>query len=302
MKIGEQEINKVFVIESLRENDMSTGTKIKKHICFLEPNADVKYSNCTTKLAFLQYLDEILNTVSCDDGILLFIEVHGSVSGIELGGEFVAWSDLTTKFQAINERSHMGLAVVFSCCYGVHFYKQTSILGRSPYYVMFGVDNSIYDDRLLKMNQTLVDGFYQSEDLSKIVNRTNIQLNIHDVNLTYLEAGDLLVGAFTNYFTKQLSIQPLLKRFEETYQEYRRITLEKPMNHSQYKKHYFEFIFNRETLENGFNDIRDRFLMTDLDGTLYERFYVDFDEVYNSLNLESKINVVKREIFAIQGV
>ncbi|KJG19292.1 hypothetical protein UB37_19085 [Photobacterium iliopiscarium] len=298
MKIGEQEISKVFVVECLRESDMSTGTKIKQYILVQEPNADVSYLNCTTKLDFLQHLDEILNVATCDDGFLLFIEVHGSVEGIELGGDLVAWGELTTKLQSINERLHMGLVIVFSCCFGVHFYKQTSILGRSPYYVMFGVNNSIYADRLLKMNQTLVDGFYRSDNLLEIEDHANIQLNIHDVKLTHLEAGTLLVGAFTNYFTDQLSIERLLVRFEETYKEYRRMTLKNAMTYSQYKKHYFYFIFNRETLENSFNNIRDIFLMTDLDGTLYERFYVDFDEVYSKLSVESKIKQVYREIFA----
>ncbi|NAW63330.1 hypothetical protein CAG58_15430 [Vibrio sp. V31_P5A7T61] len=298
MKIGEQDINKVFVVECLRENDLSTGTKIKEHILAQEPNANVRYLNCITKSDFLQHLNEILNAATSDDGFLLFIEVHGSVVGIELGEELVPWAELTTMLQAINERLHMGLVVVFSCCFGVHFYRQTSILGRSPYYVMFGVDNSIYADRLLKMNQVLVDGFYCNDSLIEIETRANIQLNIHDVNLTHLEAGALLIGAFTNYFTEQLSIASLVNRFEKTYKEYRRITPENAMSHSQYKKHYFDFIFRRETLENGFNDIRDKFLMTDLDGTLYERFHVDFDEVYSSLNVEARIKQVYGEIFA----
>lgn len=42
MKIGEQDINKVFVVECLRENDLSTGTKIKAHILAQEPNANVR--------------------------------------------------------------------------------------------------------------------------------------------------------------------------------------------------------------------------------------------------------------------
>ncbi|MES9081653.1 hypothetical protein ABER01_12340, partial [Cutibacterium acnes] len=75
MKIGEQDINKVFVVECLRENDLSTGKKIKEHILAQEPNANVRYLNCITKSDFLQHLNEILNAATSDDGFLLFIEV-----------------------------------------------------------------------------------------------------------------------------------------------------------------------------------------------------------------------------------
>ena len=227
---------------------------------------------------------------------MIFIEVHGSKEGIDLGGELVAWGALTEKLQLINEKCHMGLAVVFSCCYGINFFRQTSILGRSPYYVMFGVDNIIFESRLLKMNKELVNGFYGSKSLEEIVDNANIPLNLHDIHLTFLEAGELLIGAFTNYFTKQLSVELLLARFEETYQKYLIIT-SNPMTYLKYKDHYFSFIFNIETLENGFNDIRDKFLMTDLDSSLYERFCVDFDEVYDQVNVKYLIENARREVF-----
>jgi len=111
---------------------------------------------------------------------------------------------------------------------------------------MFGVDNTTFESRLLKMNKELVNGFYGSKSLSEIVDNANIPLNLHDINLTFLEAGELLIGAFTNYFTKQLSVGSLLARFEETYQKYLIITLN-PMTYLKYKEYYF--IFNLETLK-----------------------------------------------------
>ncbi|PKG73694.1 hypothetical protein CXF86_15390 [Shewanella sp. GutCb] len=298
MEVGEQFIDRVFVIESLRDGDMSTGLEIKNNIENSEPKLNVTYCNYIDKDIFLQGLSDIYDEIKPNEGILLFIEVHGSKEGIELGGEFVSWDVLTKHLQLINTKSLMGLAVVFSCCYGVHFYRQTSILGRSPYYVMFGVDNSIYENRLLNMNKELVKGFFAKESLVEIVQSANSHLNIHDINLTFLEAGDLLIGAFTNYFTHQLSTELLLARFEETYETYLNTAESTLMTHSQYKDYYFKYIFNYSILENGFNDLRDKFLMTDLDGTLYERFYIDFNEVYDKLNAKDLIEKAKREVFA----
>jgi len=37
--------------------------------------------------------------------------------------------------------------------------------------------------------------------------------------------------------------------------------------------------------------------MTDLDSSLYERFCVDFDEVYDQLNVEYLIENARRKVF-----
>ncbi|MGF1807724.1 hypothetical protein L4C31_21005, partial [Aliivibrio sifiae] len=192
MKVGEQCIDKVFVIESLRKGDMSTGLEIKNNIESLDKKLNVTYANCSDKTDFFQSFSDIYDEIEPNQGVLLFIEVHGSKNGIELDGELISWNAITEHLQLINTKSLMGLVVVFSCCYGVHFYRQTSILSRCPYYVMFGVDNSIYEDRLLKMNKELVKGFFAKESLVDIVQSANSHLNIHDINLTFLDAGELL--------------------------------------------------------------------------------------------------------------
>ena len=220
-------------------------------------------------------------------GILLFIEVHGDINGLDVGNESATWDELTIYLQAINEASRMGLVVIFSCCYGVYYFRQTSISGRAPYYVMFGVDKSISENKLLKVNKELVDGFFNHSELSGLVSSCNKALHVHDINLSFLEAGKMFVNAFDNYIKSECHSDCLELRSRECYKIVQELDLPLNINYADFKNKYINFVLNRENCEEKYNEIRDRFLMTDIDGGLYERFHVDFDEMYEKTGIEN---------------
>jgi len=83
-------LNKVFVVESLHDEDISTGLEIKKHIELIDSSVSIEYSKCSGEGDFLRHLDDICGSTYSEDGIFLFIEVHGAREGIDLNGELVA--------------------------------------------------------------------------------------------------------------------------------------------------------------------------------------------------------------------
>lgn len=292
MKVAEQKITKVYVVESLRGGDLSTGTIILDEIKSKNNQVERSYQNVSDQLQLMSHLDLIAREASESDGILLFIEVHGSMDGIDAGTDKVPWGELTDYLKRINEACVMGLVVVFSCCYGVYYFRETSITGRAPYYVMFGVDKSIYENRLLETNKILVKGVVKNHPLDRIVDNCNSYLHLHDINLTCLEAGDLFVNAFHNFITNECKPENLDHKANDCYKLLKQSTQPPYMPFSDFKVLYIKFILNRENNEDKYNQIRDRFLMTDIDGELYQRFHVDFDEMYEKTNMEDKLQKV----------
>jgi hypothetical protein len=289
MKVAEQDITKVFVIESLREGDRSTGTSILSEIKKYDNNIISKYYNMNRKEDLSYYLSSIASELQGHDGIILFIEVHGSMDGIDIGTDKVSWAELTDDLKKINEACMMGLVVVFSCCYGVYYFRETSITGRSPYYVMFGVDKSIYDNRLLDANKILVKGFLDNKSLKEIEAECNSYLHLHNINLTYLEAGEIFVNAFHNYISNECKPENLDVKSRDCYKLLKESSSPPYMKFKEFKTLYIRFILNRENNEEKYNQIRERFLMTDLDGSLYQRFHVDFDEMYEKTYMSEKL-------------
>jgi len=292
VKVAEQDITKVFVIESLREGDRSTGTSILNEIEKHDTNIISKYHSINRKEELSSHLRSIASGAQESDGVLLFIEVHGSMDGIDIGTEKVSWAELTDDLKSINEACMMGLVVVFSCCYGVYYFRQTSIAGRAPYYVMFGVDKSIYDNRLLEANKILVKGFADNQSLKAIEAECNSYLHLHNINLTYLEAGEMFVNAFDNYISNECRPENLDVKSRDCYKLLKESSPPPYMKFKEFKTVYIQFILNRENNEEKYNEIRDRFLMTDLDGDLYQRFNVDFDEMYEKTGMSEKLQVI----------
>lgn len=228
-----------------------------------------------------------------NDGILLFIEVHGSIAGIEIGEDCVTWGEITSALRLINEKSCMGLTVVFSCCYGVYYFRQTSITDRVPYYVMFGVDKSIHEQRLLDTNKRLVDGFKVGLSLDEIESECNTYLHIHDINITYLEAGDMFVNAFDNYIKNECKPQELSRRTKDCYKLLKASTKPPFIAYDEFKRIYIDVILSKKFSEEKYNEIRDRFLMTDVYPELFERFHIDFDEMYENTNMAEALDGVR---------
>jgi hypothetical protein len=285
MQVAEQEITKIICVESLKHGDLSTGSQLINEVKESSPLLASKYYDVDNREDFFHCLSEVADNANEYDGIILFIEVHGSENGIGIGNESVAWEELTNHLKSINENSLMGLIVVFSCCFGVYYFRQTSITGRAPYYVMFGVDESIYEQRLLKTNKILIDGFQNKKELNEIVSNCNNFLNVHDINLSYLEAGEMFVNAFDNYIKNECDPENLEAKTIDCYRLLK--TTQKPpyLDYPDFKKMYIETILNRESNESKYNQIRDRFLMTDIQPELYERFHIDFDEMYEKTNM-----------------
>jgi hypothetical protein len=290
MKIADQDITKVYAVESLRKGDLSTGKLILEEIDSNNQEIQKEYQNINNKEQLFSHFNSIAMEAEENDGVLLFIEVHGDMDGIDVGSDKVSWSELTEYLKSINEACRMGLVVVFSCCYGVYYFRQTSITGRAPYYVMFGVDKSIYECRLLATNKRLVKGFSDSSLLNDIVSDCNSYLHFHDIKLTYLEAGDMFVNAFDNYISNECKPENLEVRARDCYKLLKESSKPPYIEYEHFKKIYIKKILNRENNEEKYNEIRDRFLMTDLDGSLYQRFHVDFDEMYEKTNMEEKLN------------
>lgn len=287
MKIAEQVITKTYVLESLRHGDLSTGRKIIDNIKDKRSDIKADYKIVSLRNDMFSYLKMIALDAVVEDGILLFIEVHGDVNGLDIGSESATWDELTIYLQAINEASRMGLVVIFSCCFGVYYFRQTSITGRAPYYVMFGVDKSISENKLLKVNEELVYGFFNSSELTGLVSVCNQALHIHDINLSYLEAGKMFVNAFNNYIKNECRSDSLESRSRECYKMLQELDVPTNINYADFKTKYIDFVLNRENCEEKYNEIRDRFLMTDIDGGLYERFHIDFDEMYEKAGIKN---------------
>lgn len=299
MNVDGLEVKKVKVIENLRIGDRLTGKEISDYIQCLSPALDIDYQPTSNKEEFLKALSLILLETNEDEGILLFIESHGNKNGICFSGELVEWSEIYKLLSDINEKSCMGLIVVFSCCYGVNFYKQTSILDKCPYFLMLGFSGRINENKLIECNKRIVDGLINSESTLVIEEEINLLLPMTDTKLTILDAGDVFDNAIRHYLISSMDEVELSKRAVDNYQEHITGCLAVsavPFGFDEFKKIMYQQLLSKNYLEESYYKLKDRFLLTDKFMHLNCRFSSMFDGVYKELNVEHEHNKILRKL------
>ncbi|ELB2137338.1 hypothetical protein QNS41_004469 [Vibrio parahaemolyticus] len=289
MKVAELEINKIYILETLDPTkDRMTGEELNKFLVDEQSYKSVRYSTnlCTEK--FKQQLEYIVSSVNEEEGVLLFIEAHGSDDGISTRNGFITWSELKGYLVNINRASSLGLVVVFSCCFGVNFYKETSITSQAPYYVMAGADAPIAEHKVLDIAKALVEGFISDNSLSEIEQSCNDMMQTIDANYTILDTGELCNNSFEKYLIKSYDESDLRLRAINNFLSYRSSGNNLKLSYSDFKSIMYHIILDMSYLENKFYDIKGRFLLTDEFGHLNERFDLMFDELAAKHDLEAK--------------
>ena len=289
MKVEELEINKIYILETLDPTkDRMTGAEL--NTCLVEERSyeSVEYFTNLCTQGFKLRLKQIADSVTEEEGVLLFIEAHGSEEGIATRDGFITWNELKGYFVDINYASSLGLVVVFSCCFGVNFYRETSITGQAPYYVMAGADAPIAEHKALDIAKALVEGFMFNSSLSDIEQTCNDMMQMIKANYTILDTGDLCNNSFEKYLIKSLDEIDLKLRAIDNFLAYCLTGNDLKLSYRDFKSIMYHAILDMNYLEKKFYDIKGRFLLTDEFGHLNARFDLMFDELAEKYDLEAK--------------
>ena len=138
--------NKISVVQSLSDNDLHTGTKVKDDIELYNfayrRDLQIELFDASNKKEFF----DIINNLT-DDALnhgsfpVLHIEAHGSSDkqGVVLqSNEFISWTDLKPYLINLNTATRLNLLLVFSLCHGAHFTRHLNPSDRAPCWGLVG--------------------------------------------------------------------------------------------------------------------------------------------------------------------
>ncbi|KAB7657169.1 hypothetical protein [Plesiomonas shigelloides] len=288
MKIDELAINSIYIIENLRQGDLKTGKELKQHIDSMESSISVEYFPTSDKNELFSRLELLIEKSSPDEGVILFFETHGSREGIDLAGELVSWEEINDYLSRLNDKTCMGLIVVFSCCFGVNFYKQTTLLKKCPYYLMLGFDDKIKERKLIECNKKIIELASLGCSPKQIEVEVNLLLPMTETKMTVLDAGDVFYNGFKKYLISSSDEDALYRRAIDNYRVHFNTCIGIPYGFPEFKEIMYRKILSRTYLEEHFYRIKDRFLLTDKYLDLNCRFSAMFDELYDECDIESK--------------
>jgi len=280
-KETESQFNKVFLIQSLRDNERQTGERLVEST--LKPQLSavglgLAYYKVSNRIEFLDALDDVWR--QCARATprtypIIHLDTHGAgdKSGIATlpSGDVVPWSEFAQKARGINVECHNNLLIVGALCYGLLAITEINMREPAPFLAVIGPETPVSVGEI----DTGFGPFYvellQTGDLDAAMKKLSNKFGL-------FLADRLFARAFASYLKQQCKgtgreerIERLLAQFLESKAAHR-LTEQEARN-----------IIEQYTLPDqaAFERFKSRFLMSNHPLNA-DRFPIGFDDVLDA--------------------
>jgi hypothetical protein len=170
-------IGQVWFIESLADDDIHTGRRLREDLEDLRTARRLKLRvvlrRAANRAEFSAALEELrASVVATGLNPILDIECHGDDDlGLQLAdGSLVAWDELKAKLEAINVYARFNLILVLGCCYGAYFGREARLYERAPFVAYIAPTERIEVRILAAGLHAFYEELFTSFDISNAVN------------------------------------------------------------------------------------------------------------------------------------
>lgn len=212
-------IETVFIIESLKEEDLKTGSEIYydtlekyyKYYPLTENKLYIKLYIVKSKNEFLEILNYITTNIGYfKTGILLHLEMHGGrTSGLQLSnGENIGWKELTKFLNFINLKSRNQLFICMATCNGRSLIQSMNLKETSPFCGYISASKDVSSQEILDDYRIIYENIIQTHNI--ILAFQDLELKNPDSNFYYKDT-DAVFTDLINYTFKKIEENDNLK-------------------------------------------------------------------------------------------
>lgn len=161
--------SRLVLIESLRPNDMLTGTKLHEHFLHSCPRP-IEHHKIESRRQLFSLLRRLRDECHYKGTRpIIHIDAHGSKdNGIEVGPkEVVRWYELAERLRNINRECQGTLGVVLAACHGLFSFESVDILQPSPYAFLVAPPELIQAGALLDHMTKFYEKLFSSRNLAE---------------------------------------------------------------------------------------------------------------------------------------
>lgn len=278
--------NKVYIIESLRDNELNTGKSLHEDLLH---NNDINneygfeyqpIKNWDGLKIFLEMIYTDIRTKSVLP--IIHFEMHGDIDGIQLSSdEIVQWADLAIWLQKINIELKNKLIVVFALCHGIQFLSVffEFINSRTPFAGLITSADYVKVSEIKYGFPKFYKIIINARNGNDAIKGLNELIKDEDRSYSFLSCRELFKEAFVQYL-KLCSSKERNKRTE------RIITKIKKTNPNaeitKIRKEIKQYLHKNNQKEY-FDKAREKFLMYDLDESNKTLYNISYQDVLNEI-------------------
>ena len=213
--------NKLWIIESLTEGELKTGTRLHED---LFPSIKRNYKNLIVSLEqpaskdeFIQCLKAIhTDVVENKNYPLIHLECHGCENGLGLSNkEIIEWDAIKKLLIQINFACELNLLVVVAACKGAYLIRTATQLDKAPFYAIVGSDVEISAGEIQADFTVFYKAFFRSLNGNEAIESLNKQAKKMNRTYHFLGAEVLFLKAFRKYHQDYCVGQAKKSRLED---------------------------------------------------------------------------------------
>ncbi len=198
--------NKLWVIESLPENELKTGKALVEgqleEAKRANPDLSVAFEQPQTKEELINLLEKIWDeAISSSLYPMIHFECHGCPDGIGVANhELVTWEDLRKILIEINQACRLNLMIVLAACNGAHLIKVATKMDRAPFWAIIGPEVEVTAGELEKNFGEFYKVFFDKLDGDAAIEALNQGVTRQDRKYHFLSSIGLFIKAYTKYY------------------------------------------------------------------------------------------------------
>lgn len=213
--------DKIYVIESLRSDDLKTGEELYNDIIKLKLWQKGIYDKCElfkpiSKNDFFDAIEKIKSeSEKCSIYPIIHLEMHGSKDGIQVAnGEIIKWYELQNRLIELNILCKCNLFLTMATCYGGFIYSTISPSLRTPFWGFIGPFEKVKAGEVLINFTAFYSEFIESLDINKAVILLNESNPSNKSRFKFHNTEFAFDVAYKNYEEKYLTDDFVAKRIE----------------------------------------------------------------------------------------
>lgn len=199
------QFNKIYVIESLFDNDKKTGQELYNDIivrcCTRKDKVKHELLLPNSKQLFFSHLNQIIENIERNrEKPIIHFEIHGSKQGFVLSSnELVSWEEIKSYLIKINYLIGNHLFITSAVCFGGYISSILTMLEPSPFFGLIGTFGEItheeHFDSFQEFFQDLLINFNLTHALRSFKNA-----NVSSYRKYYsLFTDEIFINAYTQY-------------------------------------------------------------------------------------------------------
>lgn len=214
----ELNFNKIYVIESLPDNETKTGTNLHNDIIRRKIWGKEDYYSeleiINSKNDFFSLFEQIKTEIK-EQNIIPFLhfEIHGNPSGLYLkSNEQVNWIELHSKLMEINELTNIKVWISLATCYGAYIYSIIKPTDKAPFYGYVGAWEELNIEDLSVSFERFFDDLLNDFDVVKALKALNLENPNLPVEYKVYNVVDVFKKTYRRYEETQYEEENFKKR------------------------------------------------------------------------------------------